>query len=126
MVEAYPYETRPREEVATAPVRPPIERTPVLVIDGETPPTTVNDEHDTPLEHDAEEVPIESTPPVPFPYRSCPDESVVEPVPPFATVNVPPNVRVPEFVIGPPVKVSPVVPPEPETDVTYGKDVEEL
>jgi len=40
---------------------------------------------------------------------------VVAPVPPFATFNVPPRVKVPDTVIGPPVSVSPVVPPEPST-----------
>ena len=40
------------------------------------------------------------------------------PVPPFAIFNVPPRVREPEEVIGPPVKERPVVPPEASTDVT--------
>ena len=39
-------------------------------------------------------------------------------VPPFAMARVPPKVRVPDVVIGPPVRVSPVVPPEPSTEVT--------
>ena len=43
---------------------------------------------------------------------------VVTPVPPLATANVPPKVNVPVVVIGPPVSVSPVVPPEPLTEVT--------
>ncbi len=42
----------------------------------------------------------------------------VMPVPPLATAKVPPRVKVPEVVIGPPVRVSPVVPPEPSTLVT--------
>ena len=52
----------------------------------------------------------------PFPARSPP--KVVEPVPPLATMSVPPKVKVPEVVNGPPVRVSPVVPPEPSTEVT--------
>ena len=43
---------------------------------------------------------------------------VVTPVPPLATARVPPSVRVPEVVMGPPVNVRPVVPPEPLTLVT--------
>ena len=39
-------------------------------------------------------------------------------MPPLATARIPPKVRVPEAVIGPPVKVKPVVPPEPSTLVT--------
>jgi hypothetical protein len=42
----------------------------------------------------------------------------VAPVPPFAGIKVPPRVRVPETVIGPPVSVRPVVPPDPSTLVT--------
>jgi hypothetical protein len=42
----------------------------------------------------------------------------VTPVPPLATARVPPSVSVPEVVIGPPVRVRPVVPPEPLTLVT--------
>ena len=34
------------------------------------------------------------------------------------TAKVPPRVRVPDVVIGPPVKVNPVLPPEPEMEVT--------
>lgn len=44
--------------------------------------------------------------------------SVAAPVPPLATASVPPKVSVPLEVIGPPVKVRPVVPPEPSTLVT--------
>lgn len=40
------------------------------------------------------------------------------PVPPLATASVPPSVRVPDVVIAPPVRVSPVLPPDPETEVT--------
>ena len=43
---------------------------------------------------------------------------VVTPVPPLATASVPPSVRVPEVVMGPPVSVRPVVPPEPLTLVS--------
>ena len=42
----------------------------------------------------------------------------VMPVPPLAAASVPPRVNVPVVVIGPPVSVSPVVPPEPLTEVT--------
>lgn len=45
-------------------------------------------------------------------------EAVVCPVPPFAMPRVPPMVSVPDAVIGPPANVRPVVPPEPDTDVT--------
>jgi hypothetical protein len=55
---------------------------------------------------------------VPRPSAVLAAESVVAPVPPLAIANVPPRVNVPEVVIGPPVKVRPVVPPEPFTDVT--------
>jgi hypothetical protein len=44
--------------------------------------------------------------------------NVVAPVPPDATANVPPNVTVPAPLIGPPLKLSPVVPPEAFTLVT--------
>lgn len=47
---------------------------------------------------------------------------VESPVPPFATASVPPIVKVPEVVIGPPVNVRPVTPPEPETLVTVPTD----
>ena len=66
---------------------------------------------------------------VPFPIIKSPVEvigdnalnaadAVVCPVPPFAMFNVPPNVSVPDEVIGPPVTVNPVVPPDPLTLVT--------
>lgn len=42
----------------------------------------------------------------------------VAPVPPLATASVPPSVSVPDVVIAPPVSVRPVVPPDPETEVT--------
>jgi hypothetical protein len=42
----------------------------------------------------------------------------VAPVPPLTTARVPLRVKVPEAVIGPPVNVSPVVPPLAFTDVT--------
>jgi hypothetical protein len=42
----------------------------------------------------------------------------VTPVPPLATARVPPSVSVPEPVMGPPVRVRPVEPPEPLTLVT--------
>jgi hypothetical protein len=41
-----------------------------------------------------------------------------QPVPPFATASVPPRVRVPDVVIGEPVNVRPVVPPDAATEVT--------
>ena len=44
--------------------------------------------------------------------------SVVDPVPPLATANVPPSVSVPDVVMGPPVNVRPVEPPLPSTLVT--------
>ena len=43
---------------------------------------------------------------------------VATPVPPLATANVPARVMVPEPVIGPPLVVKPVVPPETSTLVT--------
>ena len=43
---------------------------------------------------------------------------VVTPVPPLATASVPASVTVPEEVIGPPLVVNPVVPPETSTLVT--------
>ena len=42
----------------------------------------------------------------------------VKPVPPLATPNVPARVMVPEPVIGPPLVVKPVVPPDTSTLVT--------
>ncbi len=45
-------------------------------------------------------------------------EAVVAPVPPLANARVPPRVRVPAVVIGEPVNVRPVVPPDAATDVT--------
>jgi hypothetical protein len=45
-------------------------------------------------------------------------EALVAPVPPFAITSVPPTVSVPEVVIGEPVKVRPVVPPDAATEVT--------
>ena len=44
--------------------------------------------------------------------------AVPAPVPPFATARVPPSVRVPDEVIGPPEAVRPLVPPEILTLVT--------
>jgi len=43
---------------------------------------------------------------------------VATPVPPLATANVPARVMVPEPVIGPPLVVKPVVPPDTSTLVT--------
>ena len=43
---------------------------------------------------------------------------MVAPVPPLAMARVPPRVRVPLLVMGPPVAVSPVVPPARFTLVT--------
>ena len=45
-------------------------------------------------------------------------DAVVEPVPPLATAKVPARVIVPLVVTGPPLVVSPVVPPETSTEVT--------
>ena len=45
-------------------------------------------------------------------------EALVAPVPPDAIAKVPPRVSVPAPVIGEPVKVRPVVPPDAATDVT--------
>lgn len=42
----------------------------------------------------------------------------VEPVPPLPIAKVPPRVMVPLLVIGPPLAVKPVVPPDTSTDVT--------
>ncbi len=39
-------------------------------------------------------------------------------VPPLAVANVPPRVKVPDVLMGPPERVSPVVPPEPSMEVT--------
>lgn len=56
--------------------------------------------------------------PVPAPRFARAAAAVVAPVPPLATASVPPRVKVPLVVIGPPDKVRPVVPPEPEIEVT--------
>src|SRR3989344_1862616 len=56
--------------------------------------------------------------PAALPYKTVPELMVAQPVPPFATARMPPRVRVPEEVMGPPVRVRPVVPPEPSTEVT--------
>ena len=53
---------------------------------------------------------------VPFPIKY--PVKLAAPEPPEATFRVPPRVRVPATVIGPPVNDSPVVPPEPSTLVT--------
>ena len=47
-----------------------------------------------------------------------PEPSDDNPVPPFDTPSVPPMVKVPDEVIGPPVTVKPVVPAESATLVT--------
>lgn len=52
--------------------------------------------------------------------------AVVAPVPPFATTSVPPKVRVPAPVIGPPLNVKPVVPPAASTEVTEPPPAVEL
>jgi len=49
---------------------------------------------------------------------ATPVPNEVMPVPPLAIAKVPPRVSVPVVVIGPPVRVRPVVPPAPETEVT--------
>ena len=57
--------------------------------------------------------------PVPLPMSSAPFAGVVvRPVPPLATPSVPANVIVPELVIGPPLVVRPVDPPDTPTDET--------
>lgn len=53
---------------------------------------------------------------VPLPLRT--PVNVVAPVPPLATARVPARVMVPDVVIGLPVTVRPVVPPEKATEVT--------
>lgn len=56
---------------------------------------------------------------VPVPYETAPAIGVaVELVPPLAVANVPPNVIVPDDVMGPPDVVNPVVPPDTSTLVT--------
>ena len=55
---------------------------------------------------------------VPDPNNIPPSVNVVAPVPPLATIRVPPKVIVPEVVIGPPEVVNPVVPPETSIEVT--------
>jgi len=62
----------------------------------------------------------------PLPYGMAPDWIADQPVPPFATFRVPPSVRVPAEVTGPPLNESPVVPPEALTDVTVPKPREEV
>jgi len=49
-------------------------------------------------------------------FPTVPD--AVKPVPPLAAINVPASVTVPEEVMGPPLVVKPVVPPETATLVT--------
>ena len=56
------------------------------------------------------------TVPRPRPVRAV--TCVVPPVPPLATASVPLSVSVPEVVIGEPLNVRPVVPPDAATDVT--------
>src|SRR3989344_4475830 len=56
--------------------------------------------------------------PAALPYKTVPAWMVAQPVPPLATPRMPPRVRVPDEVMGPPVRVRPVVPPEPSTEVT--------
>ena len=51
-------------------------------------------------------------------YRRSPVVVVVSPVPPLVTARVPPRVSVPDEVIGPPLTVRPVEPPDPSTLVT--------
>ena len=56
---------------------------------------------------------------MPLPINKYPFDGVVDsPVPPLAIFNVPPSVKVPDVVMGPPESVKPVVPPEPLTLVT--------
>ena len=54
----------------------------------------------------------------PLPKMTLLAVRVVRLVPPLATANVPASVTVPEEVIGPPLVVKPVVPPETSTLVT--------
>ena len=68
-------ETAPVAWIVTAPVAPEIvtfdpatiDVTPELVMDGETEPTTVKDEHDTPDEQEALDVETDCRAPVEFP-----------------------------------------------------------
>ena len=55
---------------------------------------------------------------VPRPRAVAAAEAVVAPVPPLATASVPLSVSVPDVVIGEPLNVRPVVPPDAATDVT--------
>jgi hypothetical protein len=55
---------------------------------------------------------------VPSPRFVLAELADVAPVPPFATARVPAIVIVPDVVIGPPLVVRPVVPPDTATDVT--------
>src|SRR6185503_1213367 len=48
----------------------------------------------------------------------APDWTLAQPVPPLVTARIPERVRVPEEVMGPPVKVRPVEPPEALTEET--------
>ena len=50
--------------------------------------------------------------------KSEEEAKVESPVPPFPPIKVPLKVTVPEVVMGPPAKVSPVVPPDASTEVT--------
>jgi hypothetical protein len=86
-----------REEVATARLAVP----PTPVIEPENPfvaPTPVR-----------VVVPTLCTAPVPDPYSSCPEESVVSPVPPFPTFSVPARVTAPVVAV---LGVRPVEPAE--------------
>jgi hypothetical protein len=55
---------------------------------------------------------------VPKPSAVLAPESVEAPVPPLVMASVPAIVIVPELVTGPPLKVSPVIPPETSMLVT--------
>ncbi len=55
---------------------------------------------------------------VPKPRAVRAPVAVVAPVPPLSRSSVPPSVSVPAVVIGEPVNVRPVVPPDADTDVT--------
>jgi hypothetical protein len=66
-------------------------------------------------------VALASVLPVVLPIKSSPSTYDVWPVPPLATARVPASVIVPDVVTGPPLVVSPVVPPETSTEVTVPK-----
>ncbi len=91
----------------------PSARTPVLVIDGATEPTTVKEVQETPEEQVAEDVATEVRAPVPFPYTSWEEVKDCAPVPPLDTPSVPESegakVKAPEELVMLRPSVRPVV-----------------